>query len=375
MKLPNGYGSVTKLSGSRRKPYLARVTIGWEIDEKSEKCVQKRISIGTYKTKKDALQALSEYSTKPYDLQNSNMTLSELYDKWSTHYFPTLTAPSSIRNIKSSWKYCHLMYNMKLKDIRTRHIKNIIDCGYIIPNYGAEKGKQKFPSINTKIRIKVLFSLMLDYALEYEWIDRNYARNFKLSKDIRIESRNTKNKHIIFDDKELQCLWDNVFKVEFADWIIIQCYMGWRPQEFAELKLENVNLEEKYIIGGMKTMAGKNRIVPIHSKIYDLVKFNYDNAIKLGSNKLLNDPSLGTDMEMNYNKYTWRFSKVISTLALNESHRPHDPRKTFVTMSKKSGVDEFSIKKIIGHTSSDITEIIYTDRDLEWLRKELEKIP
>ena len=51
MKLPNGYGSVTKLSGNRRKPYLARVTLGWVINEETGKAVQNRVPIGTFKTK------------------------------------------------------------------------------------------------------------------------------------------------------------------------------------------------------------------------------------------------------------------------------------------------------------------------------------
>lgn len=37
MRLPNGYGGVTKLSGRRRKPYMVRKTIGWHIDEKTDK--------------------------------------------------------------------------------------------------------------------------------------------------------------------------------------------------------------------------------------------------------------------------------------------------------------------------------------------------
>ena len=35
MRLPNGYGGVTKLSGRRRKPYMVRKTIGWHIDKKN----------------------------------------------------------------------------------------------------------------------------------------------------------------------------------------------------------------------------------------------------------------------------------------------------------------------------------------------------
>ena len=80
MKLPNGYGSVTKLSGNRRKPYLARVTLGWITDEKTGKSVQNRVPLGTFKTKKDALQALADYGANPYDIQNNNMTLAELYE-------------------------------------------------------------------------------------------------------------------------------------------------------------------------------------------------------------------------------------------------------------------------------------------------------
>ena len=36
MRLPNGYGSVYKLSGKRRKPWAARVTTGWTFDEEAQ---------------------------------------------------------------------------------------------------------------------------------------------------------------------------------------------------------------------------------------------------------------------------------------------------------------------------------------------------
>lgn len=46
MRLPNGYGGVTKLSGRRRKPYLVRKTAGWHYDEEKDKQVQDYIVIG-----------------------------------------------------------------------------------------------------------------------------------------------------------------------------------------------------------------------------------------------------------------------------------------------------------------------------------------
>ena len=61
-------------------------------------------------------------------------------------------------------------------------------------------------------------------------------------------------------------------------------------------------------------------------------------------------------------------------LGLDQNHRPHDARKTFVTKAKEAGVNEFAIKRIIGHAISDLTERVYTERPIEWLKEEIEKI-
>ena len=44
------------------------------------------------------------------------------------------------------------------------------------------------------------------------------------------------------------------------------------------------------------------------------------------------------------------------------------------TKAKKSEMYEYAIKEIVGHKIQDITESTYTIRDLEWLRKDMEKI-
>ncbi len=376
MKLPNGYGSVTKLSGNRRKPYLARVTLGWITDEQTGKTVQNRVPIGTFKTKKEALQALAEYGANPYDIQNNNLTLAELYQKWTESYFPTLESESSSRTITAAWRYCHAIHSMRVKDLRARHIKGIMEDGYIIPSRGKDAGHKVPASPGTKARIKSMFNLMLDYALEYELVDKNYARTFDLSNDIIKEKEAATRGHINFNDQEMETLWNNIDSFRFVDWILIQCYMGWRPQELAMLELENVDFENWCITGGMKTDAGKHRTVPIHSRIRELVRKNYEIAISLRSNRLLNDPdAVKGSMMITYDKYAGRFSKVMDTLKLCEDHRPHDPRTTFITMAKKAGVDEYVIKLLSGHKITDITESVYTKRDLEWLRTELEKIP
>lgn len=122
----------------------------------------------------------------------------------------------------------------------------------------------------------------------------------------------------------------------------------------------------------MKTKSGKDRIVPIHSKVRDYVKFFYDRAI------LSNSEFLFTTFELNakcgYDHYYRMFDKIKESLNLNSNHRPHDPRKFFVTEAKRNNVDEYAIKRLVGHLIEDITENVYTERDIEWLRSEIEKI-
>lgn len=51
MKLPNNYGSISKLSGNRRRPYIVRKSIG-----------VKQYVIGYYESYEIALQALADYN-------------------------------------------------------------------------------------------------------------------------------------------------------------------------------------------------------------------------------------------------------------------------------------------------------------------------
>lgn len=258
------------------------------------------------------------------------------------------------------------------KDIRVRHIKGCMEEGVAII-----KGKEHRPTAGVKARIKSMFNLMLDYALEYEIVDRNYARTFQLSGDIIQEKEEARRGHIPFNEKEIQLLWDNLDNFKYADVILIQCYSGWRPQELGLIKLQNVDLKNWTFMGGLKTDAGKDRIVPIHTKIRPLVQKRYEEAQKLGSKYLINATDTKThcsSQKFTYDKYRERFRKIRDALGINPDHRAHDGRMHFITMAKKYDVDEYAIKYIVGHTITDLTEKVYTKRELEWLQNEIEKI-
>ena len=72
MKLPNGFGSVYKLSGNRRNPYVAKKTKGWDIDPKTGKAKQLYITVGYYPTRKEALTALADLNVHSFPTRRSS---------------------------------------------------------------------------------------------------------------------------------------------------------------------------------------------------------------------------------------------------------------------------------------------------------------
>lgn len=368
-RLPNGFGQITELKNNNlRNRFRVMITVG---KDSYGKPICKLLKPNAYfKTYNDAYNALLDYHRDPCSYEKS-ITVSDLYMKWIEEYRKELKNESSLRTINAAWAYCSELYNQEIKNVRTRHLKHCIENAKITLN-----GEVREASSGTKSRMKSVFNLLFDYALEYELTDRNYARNFSLSKEIIRDKVSKTKSHTSFTDREIELLWENVESIKYVDMILIQCYSGWRPQELCELRICDVDLENWTFKGGMKTEAGRNRVVPILKKIKGLVKAKYDEAVSLDSEYLFNctDGKRGSSLKFTYDKYGYRFDRVVKALKLNPEHRPHDPRKHFVTICKKYKVDEYAIKYLVGHSISDITEKVYTDRDMEWLRKEVKKI-
>lgn len=366
-RLPNGFGQISEIKNRNlRNPFRAMVTVG-KTPEGRPIC--KPLKPESYfPTYNDAYAALVEYNKNPYDLE-SLITVKELYKKWSEEYCKT-KSDSTVRNARAAWTYCSAVYDMRVIDIRARHVKGCMEEGTSIV-----KGIEMHPSPITKKRIKSLFNLMLDYAVEYELVDRNYSRTFNLSEETIKDIKTVEKEHLAFSDEEMGQLWAHVGE-PYVDILLIQCYSGWRPQELCLLKLEDVDLENWTFAGGIKTNAGIGRVVPIHTKIRHLVEQKYQESLKAGIKYLLTctDRRNGKPIELKYHQYKKGFYKIRDELNLNPDHRPHDGRKHFVTIAKKAGVDEYAIKYIVGHNISDITEKVYTQREFDWLRTEIEKI-
>lgn len=340
MRLPNGYGSVYKLSGKRRKPFVARKTIGWSDEGK-----QMYRTIGYYETKKLALQALADFNNNPYDVEVSTLTFSDIFDRWKEQKFNDISR-SAINGYNAAYETSKELHDIKFVDIKTMHLQAIINnCG---------KG------YDTLRKIRVLYNQLFKYAMENDIVNKDYSSFIDIGKKIESTSRKP------FTEKEIQRLFSVVDSIPYTDTILIMIYTGLRIGELLILKPSDINLEERIITGGIKTDAGKNRIIPINKKVLPFIEKRLNE-----NNKYLIINDLGKQMKYD-NYYREKFIPIMEQL--NMDHKPHDCRHTFATLMSNSDANKTAIKKIIGHSSYATTEKIYTHKDIEELRKAVDLI-
>ena len=354
-RLPNGFGQISELkSQNLRKPYRAMVTIGK--DSNGRPICRLLKPEAYFRTYKEAYEALLKYNSGPADY-SSFITVQELYERWKEDKSQKVGL-SVVRAYQTYWNYCDSIKNKIVQDVRVNDIRNLIE------NSGRrdKSGNIIRPTEQQKARIRQLMNMVFDYAVTYELLDRNPARVYSSATAVTVEAETH---HKAFTSDEISILEQAAKTDRFAALVLIQCYSGWRPGEMCNLKLEDVNINDWTFTGGMKTKAGIGRIVPIHSKIRSYVDEQLQEAVS-GKYKSFTGYS--------YRNYLYKFHELLTDLNLDTTHQPHDPRKTFVTMAKAASVDEYAIKYLVGHTIKDLTERVYTERSINWLRNELEKI-
>ena len=374
-KRGRGEGSVTY--DRRRKRYRARVTIGWETNEETGRTKQIVKTLGSnYKTKGEATSALAEYLKNPYDLNNKDITFEQLYKKWFDEYIDTDEHESIKYRVKAAYRYCSLIYNKKFREITIIDMKDCIYKGTATCVRGKYKGEQRLASPQSKEIIKYLFNHIYDYALEARLVERNYAREFTLDKKVFQEKEKNYKSKVPFSKEEIDKLWKSIEFVPFADMIVYACYSGWRPTELIKLKIKDVDLKNGFVKGGMKTNAGKNRLVPIHPLVSSIVEKYYKEAKSVGSDYLFNDVNNKFGIGLSYDQYLSRFNKVMNALHFRTEITPHYTRHTFITKAKSREVNmnEYVLKIIVGHDVGDLTEHVYTHRELNDLKEEMNKI-
>ena len=260
MKLPNGYGSVVKLSGKRRKPYQVRKTVGQHYDKVKDKQVQDMITIGYAATRAEGLQMLADYNNNPFDTKAAKMTFSDVYEEWSKRKFPTISE-SNVKGYTASYKSCEPLYNKIFKDIKLVDLQTVIDtCG------------KNFPTLK---KIKVLFNQLFDYALKNDICNKDYS---SLVDIVQYKDRNpNKYDRNKFEKNEIDIIWEQK-EDKYYQIVLMLLYSGVRISEMLDLKKENVHLDEQYFDVICSKTENGIRKVPIADKILPYYKTWYESC-------------------------------------------------------------------------------------------------
>lgn len=327
MRMPNGFGSVVNLGKNRRRPWAVRFTVAWGSDKK-----QKYKYLSYHEKRKDALAALIAYNKKPFDIDRASVTFAEVFEAWAGRKFEELGA-HSVRNYKSIYRKCADIYDVPFRELKTAHLQAVVDAN------------KKLANVNL---LKVLFGQLYGYALKNDICEKDY------SQFVEIPQKEKKGTKTPFTSEEVAKLWQNADR-PFVDLVLILLYTGMRISELLEMETKNIFLSDRYMIGGKKTAAGKNRIIPIHDDIFPLVAAQYST-----DKKYLFQSARGNKIAYNYFA-AYKFAPIMESLGM--SHTLHETRHTFISQADRVGLNGTILKKIVGHANGDIT-VHYTHKEV-----------
>lgn len=322
MRNENGFGSIIcldKTGKKRRKPWAVRITTGWKDGR------QQRQYLGYYKTQAEALIALAEYHKNGVNLDVTKLTLGEVYDQWIKRK-AMMISDSALATHKMAYQRFGKLLNMPMKDIKKVHLQNWLDGIDLKP---ASKGK-----------IRSTMHQLFEYAVAYDIVQKNYAKDLEITE--KIEKTGA-----VFTEEEIKLLWANKDD-QMAQYTLILIYTGMRIGELLAMKGDTIYLDKGYMVGGSKTEAGKDRVIPLHKKIIPLIEQNLEN------NYLVYSKRSGA---FTYNGIRPRFEKLMTKLGMN--HKIHDTRKTAVSIMHSSGIPMETVRMIVGHSAKGVTEAVY----------------
>ena len=332
MKLPNGFGSIVKLSGNRRKPYAVR---------------RHGKYLAYFATHDEALIYLADVNKQP-DIIGSELTFAEIYRLEMAEHAAKIS-PKTVNGYKSAYQHCKALWSMKIKDIKVSDLQAVIaGCGTGQP---------------TQKKVRQIMHNVYRYAVKYQLI----SASADLSGYVDIDKLKRKYKKVPFNTRQLnrvkQIADSNDVLAPWAKCIVMMCYCGTRPSEFLAILKADVKLKSRYfIVRDSKTEAGRNRMVPISRKVISY----YEWWLSQDGRTLVAVDS----KQVSYSSFLKLFYRVCE--AARCKHKPHECRHTCATWLDDKGANKLSIKRILGHATTDITDGVYTHKSLAQLKKAID---
>ena len=366
-----GTGSIYIRKDNKSKPYAAASSV-----------TGKQVYLGAFATKREAENALKDYEYNP--VNGFNMTLEQLHEKWIKTKAYQKLGNSVKSNYASAYIKLKPLYKRKFRDLRTSDYQYIVDY-YDNPHHevGAggklkyldKNGKGTYKVTNTPKfceglgysalhKVKCLLTTLYTFAMKEDIVNKDYATFIELPE--QEETTATR-----FTEVQLELIKQNVGKVPYMDYIYIMCYVNFRVSEFLELTPDKYKVTDSgihYFVGGKKTDAGKDRIVPIHPKIQQLVQKCIENGGETIFCRMHEGSEFGKAMNKDYFlKYCFR--PAMQAIGLGDEYTPHSCRRTFSTRMSAAGAREEDIIALMGHTDYKVDINNYIIQEVDTLYK------
>lgn len=320
---PNGRGSIKKELNGTYTATVSRYVHGKRL---------RRIKRG-FARKKDAeiavdvlakeLELIVGRYTGEIEPENpmASYTVQQLHEAWMESQTYAKLSPSKQTHYRTAWNRIADTWPIVFTQMRLSHMQTVL----------SNSGVGYYPQRD----IKALYSHLYKFAIRNELLETNRAMLLELP-----ETPNSRRDPWTMD--EVQRWWqDYRAGHRVARIILIMIYTGMRTGEVRQIDKDNVHLNERYMIGGIKTEAGKNRIIPIAENIVPLVQ------------QSLQDGRYGL-MPMRIEDFYDEYADAIQRIGV----RPLDPyscRHTTATALGEAGVAPSIIKEIMGHRSYETT--------------------
>ena len=319
LKRANGTGTVYKLSGRRARPWVA---------------AKNRVVIGYYERKTDALDALERLNGKSLT-ERYNMTFAEVFEEWKAEHYKEI-GKQSIRSYDAAFKVFASLHDKKFRDLRTADFQAVL-----APHMGKSR--------STVSKHKNLITQMSEWAMREEICTTNFAQFIKVPEAMKKEKD-------IFTEEDIQKLEKD--GSDAAKIVLMLLSTGMRIGELFSLPVADYH--GAYVVGGEKTDAGRNRIIPIRPEGRQYFEY----FVARATGELLISGYSGQKVVENFRKRD--FYPLLDRLGISKK-TPHATRHTYASRAVKEGLAPEMLQKILGHADYSTTANVYTHIDPETL--------
>lgn len=319
LKRANGTGTVYKLQGRRTRPWVA---------------AKGKTIIGYFDKKTSALEALARLQGRSID-EIYNWTFEQVYESWKDEHFRDIGV-KGVESYERAFDVFEPLHDRKFRELRTADYQIIID-----------KYSDKSHSLLSKF--KQLATQMSQWGIRQELITTNFASFIKLPENVKKEKE-------IFTAEEIEKLEKD--GSHEAKLVLMLIYTGMRIGELFGLRTDNVY--ETYVIGGEKTEAGRNRIIPIRSE----GRKYFAEFKSRAKGEFLISGYDGQKVIANFRKRD--YYPLLERLGISKK-TPHATRHTFASWAVANNIKPELLQKMLGHADYSTTANIYEHFDIDQL--------